>query len=499
MLTFAGRLLFVDEIPANWDAVQLALGIGGFNLAAHEPHPPGYILFILAGRLLTPIAGDPGIALSLISAIAATITVPLLVGLGTDLFDRRTGFVAGALYSTSPLAFYYGATGLTYAVEGMFATAAGWLFLRARRGESVAWVAGAFLLAIAAGFRPWTAVLLAPMCLWSAAAVGRRTRAFGTALFLMTVLAWAMPLVAMSGGPIEYLRASFGLGSAIAGATSAAAGLGAAGQNLEQLLLSTFLGVHLGLAFLAPKLFWRRSVQLGISREASGFLLWFTVPALVIFVAVHFGQPGYLLGMLSPLLLVCARGLVWFGDSLRSESLPLSRILSRLIPGFVVLSGLILFMFGPTSISAPALLEQRAFWKSLKLAMAAYRPDETVLLTGPTSVDSFRLASYELSGLDVRAVGVDRDGSAGQLFSNQPGSRRQPEFLAGGLAGDLVLSTSVRRLIVLDEDVSKLFDPAVGLRQIRITESRQIWVLEGKEISAGLALYQRPINVKKSP
>jgi hypothetical protein len=36
-LPLRGRYLF------NWDALQFALGIQRFDLAAHRPHPPGYI------------------------------------------------------------------------------------------------------------------------------------------------------------------------------------------------------------------------------------------------------------------------------------------------------------------------------------------------------------------------------------------------------------------------------------------------------------------------
>jgi hypothetical protein len=94
---------------------------------------------------------------------------------------------------------------------------------------------------------------------------------------------------------------------------------------------------------------------------------------------------------------------------------------------------------------------------------------------------------------------VDRDGAFGELFSNRAGSPHQPEFLAGGSASELILPSTIRRLIVLDKDLSRAFDPAIGLHEIHITGSRSIWVLEGEDLGSRIALYHWPINVKKSP
>jgi hypothetical protein len=54
----------------NWDSVNFALGLDEFDLAHHQPHPPGYIGYIVLGRLLRTITGDANSALTLLSTIA---------------------------------------------------------------------------------------------------------------------------------------------------------------------------------------------------------------------------------------------------------------------------------------------------------------------------------------------------------------------------------------------------------------------------------------------
>src|SRR5947209_19258740 len=80
------RLLLVRDIPINWDAVQFELALSRFDLAAHQPHPPGYILYVLAGRALNLLVGEPGLAISLLSVLAASVAAPLLYRLALRVF-----------------------------------------------------------------------------------------------------------------------------------------------------------------------------------------------------------------------------------------------------------------------------------------------------------------------------------------------------------------------------------------------------------------------------
>ena len=62
-LTVASRLPFLPPRLAHWDAVNYALGLHDFNVAAHQPHPPGSPYFILLGRAALSLVGDDNTAL----------------------------------------------------------------------------------------------------------------------------------------------------------------------------------------------------------------------------------------------------------------------------------------------------------------------------------------------------------------------------------------------------------------------------------------------------
>src|SRR5918992_132818 len=90
------RLPFVPTALVNWDAVQFALATRSFDLERHQPHPPGYILYVAWGRLLSWGTGDPNLAFVLTSVVAGSLAVALLYLLGRDMVGGRTALVAAA-------------------------------------------------------------------------------------------------------------------------------------------------------------------------------------------------------------------------------------------------------------------------------------------------------------------------------------------------------------------------------------------------------------------
>src|SRR6266496_3318688 len=61
------RLPFLTPRLAHWDAVNYALGLHDFNIAAHQPHPPGSPYYIALGRAALAVTGDDNAALIVVS------------------------------------------------------------------------------------------------------------------------------------------------------------------------------------------------------------------------------------------------------------------------------------------------------------------------------------------------------------------------------------------------------------------------------------------------
>ena len=78
MLTLASRWPYRARMLYNWDAVQFALALTEFDVAKHQPHPPGYLLYVGLGRLANRWAGDPALAyvgLAMLFSAATTFVV----------------------------------------------------------------------------------------------------------------------------------------------------------------------------------------------------------------------------------------------------------------------------------------------------------------------------------------------------------------------------------------------------------------------------------------
>ena len=51
-LIIVSSLFFLSTYLYNWDTGQFALGLEHFDVKMHQPHPPGYPIFIFLGKIL---------------------------------------------------------------------------------------------------------------------------------------------------------------------------------------------------------------------------------------------------------------------------------------------------------------------------------------------------------------------------------------------------------------------------------------------------------------
>src|SRR5262245_64821873 len=59
LLTVLSRLPYRTRLLYNWDAVQFALALREYDVIKHQPHPPGYILYVVVGRIVNAWLADP--------------------------------------------------------------------------------------------------------------------------------------------------------------------------------------------------------------------------------------------------------------------------------------------------------------------------------------------------------------------------------------------------------------------------------------------------------
>ena len=205
------------------DAINFALGVRDFDIARHQPHPPGYPVFIAAAKASTAAARAAGVAapevrgLALLSAVAGAALIPLLFWLTLSIArDTTVAVWAAVLTALSPLVWFNAVrplsdlTGLAAVVgaQALFATV---IAGRGRPGAARALLAGAFVAGLAVGIRSQSFVLTFPLLALALAIPGTRLRGADRIAAVAAAAAggllWGLPLLLASGGLDAYLGA----------------------------------------------------------------------------------------------------------------------------------------------------------------------------------------------------------------------------------------------------------------------------------------------------
>src|SRR5262249_57393179 len=98
----------ISRVPARahllptWDAVQFALALERYDIVAHRPHPPGYILYIAAARTVDAFVGNATASLVWLSMVASGAAVFFVYRLAWVMYGRRAAVVAAIRVAPGP-------------------------------------------------------------------------------------------------------------------------------------------------------------------------------------------------------------------------------------------------------------------------------------------------------------------------------------------------------------------------------------------------------------
>ncbi|KKW26343.1 MAG: Glycosyl transferase [candidate division Kazan bacterium GW2011_GWB1_52_7] len=340
------RWLWHSRHLLHWDSVQFALAMNQFDVSQHQPHPPGYIVYVYLGKLFQLIWPDPNIALIILSIISSVVAFCLVVLLVQRWFGKTAGIIAGLLFLTNPLVWFHGLVAEVYIVEAAAALVVVWLadtFLRTRHQKFLWWMIVA--LGALGGIRQSTEVVLLPLLVYVLVTGGVwRQMAWKVLAGLAAVnLIWFVPVVTMSGGLASYLTALWRLTRAT---ISDEYGL----QGLVGLLITNFAFTMqiLRQALLPGLLILLLAVLPFIAEESkkkyridwSGVRFWLAVilPGLLIIPLILVKNSGYmltitvfLLGLVAAAIVLLARVV---GNWRTRYRTPIAAILTAIVLGF---------------------------------------------------------------------------------------------------------------------------------------------------------------------
>ncbi len=241
---FAAHLLFLAPSLEDIDSINFAMALRDFDPAKHQPHPPGYPVYVGLGRVALAVitAVSPSmeatraeaLALSIWSALGGAIAIVAawLVFCALDRYrlDRVAGQVepgrasgeaerswagsplwAALLLAVAPLFWMTGLRPMSD-MPGLAVTlTAQALLLSAIQGRG-SLVPAALITGLAVGLRSQSVVLTFPLLVLALAFVAKRKSGWPTlvrsvAALVVGGMLWAVPLIAASGGVEGYIRA----------------------------------------------------------------------------------------------------------------------------------------------------------------------------------------------------------------------------------------------------------------------------------------------------
>ncbi|MCP4898570.1 MAG: DUF2723 domain-containing protein [bacterium] len=200
------RLLLIPGEPWEQDEALFSAAAFDTNIAEHRPHPPGFPLWVLVGKIGLWLVGDPVFALQAVSAISSVAIIFFLAKIFAQILgSARLGQAAALLYALLPGVWFHSSRAFSTS-PSLFLTVVGlWLLLRPARSNLYG---GAAMMATALLVRP----VMAPIILVAALAglIHRRDRliniAKSTVLALGIIVVGFIPLIIDAGGIASFFE-----------------------------------------------------------------------------------------------------------------------------------------------------------------------------------------------------------------------------------------------------------------------------------------------------
>lgn len=299
LAVFATRWPFRSHALFSWDSANFALALLRIDIAAHRPHPPGYLGYVFAARALNRVFHDANTALVVWNILATAAAAIVLTTFAWESADReRRGWSALAAVSlllSSPLLWFYGEIAEIYPSELLCALLIAYSGRRAVRGDDRAMYWCVAALAVAAVFKVVTAALMLPVAVYAWTHVSPTCRRRSAGLVTIVVCAVGVPVLLAQRNLISAVW-----GQAVSttwflrGDTLTP--LRTLNRNIRDTLTAGV--VALGVINVGALAIWAwadRRLPAGFNRLLA--ILWL-VPYLFLLIFVHIAKPGYLLPIL---------------------------------------------------------------------------------------------------------------------------------------------------------------------------------------------------------
>jgi len=315
------RWLTRSQYFYHWDGVQFGLALEHFDLSQHQPHPPGYILYIALGRVINFFVNDPHTALILLSILFSISTFLVLFFFARSIFGKLNAYLSAFFLLFVPIFWFHGSVALIYAAEAFWVVLLAylaWLTIKNKSFSSFLWFS--LVLGISGGFRETLLIFLAPLWLYLAWRMGFKKALGGFFALTLPILTWFIPLLSLSGGIGGYfdlLRKILSNMVSMPGQRSVlASGAAASWHNLLVMLSIFWQSFNFGLLVFLMVAFvpFFAEIRKTINYQSDYRKWWLFgllfLPAVLFYLFIFFSNPGYMLFAVVVLVPLFVEGLV---------------------------------------------------------------------------------------------------------------------------------------------------------------------------------------------
>ena len=188
----------------EWDSYNFGFALSQYDVERHRPHPPGFPLYILLGRVMMYLKGNPLVALTMISAISGALMVLPVYALSRKMYDRSTAVLTCLAMMFTPTVWILSEVALADMLFTSLLTMAISLLYLGIKGSPRLLQFSWLIYGLAIGVRPNPSALT-PLALWITSTIltlkrtGKRVVVRGVLLFLIGVAAWSIPMISVVG------------------------------------------------------------------------------------------------------------------------------------------------------------------------------------------------------------------------------------------------------------------------------------------------------------
>lgn len=473
MVTVLTRIPFTSKLLYHTDSVHFALALEKYDITVHQPHPPGYFLYVMLGRLLNLFITDANAVFVSISVIFCGLAVVTIYYVGKEICSPKIGLLAAVVAITSPSFWFHGEVALSYILEAFFSAAMAYLCWRIYKGEHKYLWLSVITLGIAGGIRQNTLVFLLPLWLFSVRSVEIKKVALAVGLLGLVCLLWYVPMVRMTGGYEAYSGAIRELWRFHTGRFSVFERGWEAFWLFSSLLFTfTLYGIGSGIFVLclaAYSLMSKMKFAL-LNRDKALFFSVWIAPSIFfyLFIFIHPSNSGYVLIFLPALFILTALSIEYLSDEARRPSpLPTGDVvrngrLLKLIASITVISNAGIFCFSGLPVSYEEIRNHDRDLSEMLGAVKKFDPSKTAVFVRPYSLFNFRHIMYYLPQYRVYQVDIRRlpTGEMRKIFW---GTGRETF-----LTDEIILPENVDTFVVplISEEKASV----LGIRDISITD-----------------------------